>query len=105
MRLCLKMKEYDLAWSNTYDLTLGKNYEVHIWKDSITLEQNRVNGFYENNVWKPSPTENRRRKNGETSFEVKLAKIERSESNIVALERCKTLDDIFNVFGYQEAKK
>lgn len=97
-------KSIELAWSNTYALTQGKNYKVHIWKDSITLEQNRVNGFYDNNVWKPSPPENRRR-NGETSFEVKLAKIERSESNIVALERCKTLDDIFNVFGYQEAKK
>ena len=95
-------KSLEAAWSNTYNLTVNTNYKVNIWKDNITLEQTRVTGAYEKGVWKSSPENRNQILNGETTVQVKLGKIERNESNIDALERCKSVNDIFSVFGYSE---
>lgn len=93
----------EAAWSNAYDLTEGTNYKVNIWLDSITIEQTRVTGYYYNTgAWKSAQENRNPNRNGETTVQTKLGKIERNQSNIEALERCKTLDDIFSVFGYAD---
>ena len=83
-------KDLEAAVDNIYQLTNNTNYGVEIWADGITLKEDGVM------IGTPIPGHPQF---GRRAERVQRGHVERNDTNVTALAKAKSLQDILSIFG------